>query len=137
MDSFDGLVYGRGTSQYLNSSKPLQLANIIPSISDHPAIVFPNTHIVKIIDSEEVISPPKGVKYITKSISGIRSIVVNNEIFAMWSNDGLAALPALFQEQIEGDDVRVHVCHDKVFAVKISIQMEWIIATQKLSHLKK
>ena len=120
LDSYDGLVYGRGASQYLNSSKPLQLANLIPVISNYSSIELPHTTIIKGSNIEGIHSPPKGTKYITKSISGIRSKVVNNETFSVWNRDGLTALPTLFQKQIDGEDVRVHVCHNKVFAVKIS-----------------
>ena len=120
LDSFDGLVYGRGRSQYLNASKPLQLAHILPVMRAHHAIALPDTTIIKMMDNLAVISGSRGAQYITKSISGIRSIVVNNTVFDTWEKDGLNALPTLFQAQIQGDDVRIHVCHDQLFAVKIS-----------------
>jgi len=69
---------------------------------------------------KEIMSSSTGINYITKSISGIRSIVVNNQTFSKWEKAGLNALPTLFQKQIEGDDIRVHVCHSQVIAIKIT-----------------
>lgn len=120
LDSFDGLVYGRGSAQYLNASKPMQLAHVLPVMHAYHAVALPDTTIIKMMDHPAGISEPSGVQYITKSISGVRSIVVNNHVFDRWEQNGLHTLPTLFQKQIEGDDIRVHVCHDQVFAVKIT-----------------
>jgi hypothetical protein len=47
LHSFDGLVYGKSSSQYFNSSKSLQLANTISPISHYNSITFPRTIIIK------------------------------------------------------------------------------------------
>ena len=47
--------------------------------------------------------------YIVKSLSGVRSIVVDDKDFSLWDFSNLEHLPVLFQEKVEGYDLRVHV----------------------------
>jgi hypothetical protein len=119
LENFDGLVYGRGGSEYFNSSKPLQLSNLLPSIQTYSSIALPDTIIIKGASIDSIVGSLVETQLITKSISGVRSIVVNNNTFDKWGKAGLQALPTLFQKQIMGVDIRVHVLHQQIIATKI------------------
>jgi glutathione synthase/RimK-type ligase-like ATP-grasp enzyme len=98
----------------------LQLAHVLPTLATYSYISIPPTTIIKGIGYEKVTSPPQDRQYITKFLSDIRSIVVNNSTFRQWDKEGIQNLPTLFQEHIKGIDWRIQVCGDQVFAVKIN-----------------
>jgi hypothetical protein len=120
LNSYNGIVYGRSCIQHPNSSKALQLLRLIPIIAQYSNISCPETFIIKgkSIFSQKIFVTTD--HYITKSISSIRSIVVTNDVFSTWDLENLNYLPTLFQKQIDGPDIRVHVCGNKFFAIKIS-----------------
>ncbi|MCH9756845.1 MAG: ATP-grasp domain-containing protein [Gammaproteobacteria bacterium] len=60
---------------------------------------------------------------IVKSLSGIRSIVVDQKQYAHWNKKNIHHLPVLFQEKIEGQDLRVHVIQNQTFS-KLSLSKD-------------
>ncbi len=62
---------------------------------------------------------------IVKSLSGIRSIVVDETTHQHWDKNQLAHLPVLFQEKVKGQDLRVHVIENKTFS-KLSLSKKHV-----------
>lgn len=58
--------------------------------------------------------------YIVKSLSGIRSIVVDEKEFKKWHLASINNLPVLFQEKVSGNDLRVHIVNGNVYG-KLSL----------------
>lgn len=56
---------------------------------------------------------------VVKSCSNIRSKVVSEEVFFHWETKSLYHLPTLFQEKINGKDIRVHICGENIWALRI------------------
>jgi hypothetical protein len=97
------LVVNRLSSQSSNLSKPWQLERIRPFFD------IPRTLVTT--DPERaaafVLACGRGI---VKSVSAVRSVV--HEVVAGRPMDDVAHCPTLFQERIDGTDVRVHVIGD-------------------------
>lgn len=59
--------------------------------------------------------------YIVKSLSAVRSQVVDSEVYDNWDVNNLNNLPTLFQQKISGQDLRVHIVDNNCYA-KLSLQ---------------
>ena len=107
-------VVNRPASTYSNRSKPYQ-ALIIRQFG----FAIPKTLISNDPDAARHFYDECEGKLICKSISGVRSMVrrVNKEDFG--NLDLLANRPIQFQEYLPGDNIRVHVIDERVFAVRI------------------
>ncbi len=103
-------VVTRPYDQFRNTSKPFQQITTLQSIQT------PFTSIIKKYKT----SLPK--KSVVKSISSVRSIVVDENIYKQWNAEALSHLPVQFQEKIDGKNIRVHVVDDEVFAHEVHIQ---------------
>lgn len=71
---------------------------------------------------------------VVKSCSSIRSRVATQDEFEGWDPKNLKNIPTLFQEKIEGVDVRVHLCGDSVWAllIKGKDSIDYRYATREL-----
>eukprot|EP01132_Coremiostelium_polycephalum_P000162 gene162-216_t len=100
----------------------------LPTLEDklRGVLIYYHTTIIKSVNLEDI-SLTKNSKYITKSISGVRSMVVNNDEFSTWNKEGLNALPTLFQKQVDGNDVRVHITISQE-------SVDFCLATSYLEH---
>ena len=117
IDLFDIIparIVNRRRSMMSNNSKPYQSILIRKA-----GFSIPDTLITNVPD-EANDYVDKHTHVIYKSISAIRSTVkkVDNEDKERFKN--LVFLPTQFQKMISGDNVRVHVVGDKVFATKIN-----------------
>lgn len=98
--------------QFSNNSKPYQYSQI----HSENSVRCPNTtitnsrdHMLKLTESATIV----------KSLSGIRSVVINQDIWSDWIEDTYFGVPAMFQQCVFGDDIRVHATRDKTFSVKV------------------
>ena len=60
----------------------------------------------------------KDSSYIVKSLSGVRSIVVDENNYSNWDVTHINNLPVLFQEKVVGNDLRAHVIGKQIFCKK-------------------
>jgi hypothetical protein len=56
---------------------------------------------------------------IVKSLSGVRSDVLDNKEFDQWDKARLNDLPTLFQEVVSGEDIRIHKLYDALCGKRI------------------
>ncbi len=113
INSLDIPVIGCSENMHLNGTKPTQLVNASLSVNGMN-LKTPETYIVSgpwlLVD--RLIE--KHGSIVVKSISGIRSRAVDNQTFSKWDRNSLKFGPQMFQEKIEGEDLRVHVCGKSV-----------------------
>lgn len=105
---------GASENMQLNGTKPTQLLTSLQAIESNSILKIPSTYIISGPWSfvEELLK--KHDSLIVKSLSGIRSHVVDDSIFTTWPRENLQFAPQMFQEKISGSDLRVHVCGDFV-----------------------
>jgi hypothetical protein len=120
VDIWPGKVFCAPKSQCSNESKPYQLNHPLRAAAKNkPMISIGTSYIIKgSALYQKKITHNKS--YIVKSLSGIRSIVVDQTEFMQWEKNNIQNLPVLFQEKAEGQDVRVHVIANKTFS-KLSL----------------
>ena len=109
-------VMNRGSTNESNSAKGLQVQLI------RPYLPVPDTLITNDVEQLYLFWKEHG-RVVFKSCSGERSIVteLDEEIFAARAAN-LSSCPVLFQQYIEGTDIRVHVVGTEVFATAITSQ---------------
>ena len=114
IDSWNGTVLCSPKQQTTNESKLFQLNNsLIRASKRFSHISIGESYVIKGMQSFEKLNKEKS--YIVKSMSGIRSIVVDNEEYDKWNKKNMNSIPTLFQEKIEGCDLRVHIVNKKTF----------------------
>jgi glutathione synthase/RimK-type ligase-like ATP-grasp enzyme len=106
-------VVNRCSAMGSNSSKPYQAQAI-----RRAGFEIPETLITNRPDEALRFFEERG-EVIYKSISGVRSIVHTLERADLPRLDRIRACPVQFQEKVPGDDVRVHVVADRLFATRI------------------
>ncbi len=115
VELWEGTVLCSPNKQLINESKLFQLNNSLRrSAANTESVSIGKSHVIK--GRKHFYKLNKNKKYIVKSLSGIRSIVVENDEFSSWDQQNLNNLPVLFQEKADGNDLRVHVIADQVFA---------------------
>lgn len=114
VDSWDGKVVCAPNKQNNNESKLYQLnTSLLASCEKNKNISIGKSYVIKGHESYEQL--PIGKSYIVKSLSGIRSIVVDEKDFKNWNQSNINNLPVLFQEKVDGNDLRVHVVNGNVY----------------------
>ena len=114
VDNWKGRVLCAPQKQVLNESKLYQLNNsLLKSASEKSCISIGKSYVIKGRKMHESMDPKKS--YIVKSLSGVRSIVVDEKTHGHWDKESINHLPVLFQEKAEGRDLRVHVINKKTF----------------------
>ncbi len=113
VDTWPKRVICAPQKQQTNESKLYQLTHSLLEASQQSAqISIGKSYVVK---GQNILARlPGKTSYIVKSLSGIRSIVVDETHFSQWNASGLAALPALFQVKVPGQDLRVHVVNNQL-----------------------
>jgi len=115
VDMWDGYVLCSPNKQMNNESKPFQLNNsLMRSSRGLKQISIGHSHLIKGKNKHKLLNNKKS--YIVKSISGIRSIVVDSQTYDSWDKNKINNIPVLFQEKVDGDDLRVHVINNKTFS---------------------
>jgi glutathione synthase/RimK-type ligase-like ATP-grasp enzyme len=112
-DTTNALVVNRPSAMALNGSKPAQLAVIAQMGLD-----VPDTLVTTDPDEVRRFHRLHG-QLIYKSVSGVRSIVARLDARRIDRLEDVANCPTQFQQFVPGDDVRVHVVGDQVFATLV------------------
>jgi hypothetical protein len=113
LDVADARIVNRPREMHSNGSKPYQ-AQLIAAAG----FEVPESLITTDPDAVRVFAARVG-PLVFKSISGIRSIVRRLDDGYLERLDRVRALPTQFQALVEGDDIRVHVVGDELFATRI------------------
>lgn len=115
-------VIGAKCKHFSNSSKGYQLTHSIrKAIKNNPQdsnIRLPNSYYLQ-GNPDQLKKLLRKHELIVKSSSYVRSKVVNQNTFLKWRSSRYLKLPTLFQEYIEGCDIRIHALHNKQWGVKI------------------
>lgn len=119
LDLWDGNLIGQKRDHHHNSSKIYQAITSIGEAKRKADanIRYPHSFFIK---GEIDLTDHFKVDMIVKSCSNMRSRVVSQEEFREWDVKNLNNLPTLFQEKIDGKDVRVHVCKGNLWVVLIN-----------------
>lgn len=122
IDSWEGKVLCAPSSQHNNESKLYQLNQSLKlAANNKPSVSIGHSYVVKGQECFKQLSPNKS--YIVKSLSGIRSRVVDEAHYNEWSLKNLENLPVLFQEKVAGNDLRIHVLNSNLYG-KFSVEKE-------------
>lgn len=120
LDIWQGNLIGQKRDHYHNSSKAYQgitsISHAAKSIGDQK-VKYPRSFFLK--GDFGLLKSRFGGSIVVKSCSNIRSKVVSNEVFNQWDLENTRHVPTLFQEKIEGSDIRVHVCGKTIWALKV------------------
>jgi glutathione synthase/RimK-type ligase-like ATP-grasp enzyme len=112
-DSTDAPVINRPSAMAANNSKPYQLGVIARA-----GFEVPDTLVTTDPNEVRRFHALHG-RLVYKSVSGVRSIVAQLDPRRLGDLADVANCPTQFQQYIEGDDVRVHVVGDEVFATLV------------------
>lgn len=118
VDCWDGKVVCAPKKQNNNESKLYQLNTSLKASSKNRNISIGKSTVLKGEGALEHLATDKS--YIVKSLSGIRSIVVDDKKFKKWPLASINNLPVLFQEKVSGNDLRVHIVNGNVYG-KLSL----------------
>lgn len=119
VDMWNGTVLCSPKKQSTNESKLYQLNNsLVLSAKKNPGISIGKSYVIKGARAYKLAKC--GGAYIVKSLSGIRSVVVDDEHYLKWNTANINNIPVLFQEKIIGNDLRVHIINNKTFG-KLSL----------------
>lgn len=122
LEIYDGYILCHPRKQIPNESKLFQLNNSLKkALQDNRSISIGRSFVIKGNKGTDLLNSKKS--YIVKSLSGVRSIVVGEDDYKKWNQNDINSIPVLFQEKIEGHDLRIHILNNKLFA--------------KRSHIKK
>ncbi|MDF1678244.1 MAG: hypothetical protein P1U32_06065 [Legionellaceae bacterium] len=114
-DNWQGKILCAPKHQCTNESKPYQLLHSLKKAAqNNPLVSIGKSYIIK--GPHLYTKKIKEKNCIVKSLSGIRSIVVDQTAFSQWDKRAIHHLPVLFQEKVNGYDVRTHVIQSKTFS---------------------
>lgn len=122
--SWTGKVLCSPRAQMNNESKLYQLNHSLRAAQgSSQSISLGKSYVIKGRRKFEQL--PQEKSYIVKSLCSIRSIVVDESAFQYWHSNALNNLPVLFQEKVEGEDLRIHVINGKIHG-KISLKKQQV-----------
>ena len=104
------LQIGAHYDNFYNQSKIFQLNETIhPALKEAQAfsVTTPVSHFIKGDVSFLQMIKNEKKQMIVKSCSSTRSKVVDQSVFLKWTKRNIHTIPTLFQEKIEGEDVRI------------------------------
>lgn len=113
LDASDAFVLNKTAPSCTNNSKPLQL-----SLIRKAGFQIPETLITTNVNEAKAFLK-KHTDVIFKSVSGVRSIVEKVSALHEQKLDDVKWCPTLFQKVVPGNNYRVHVIKDEIFAVRI------------------
>jgi hypothetical protein len=108
LNTWQGKILCAPKSQCTNESKLYQLNQCLKKAAQHTSLIsIGKSYVIKGpgLYAQKIASK----SCIVKSLSGIRSIVVDKAAYQHWDPHSIHHLPVLFQEKVEGPDLRVHV----------------------------
>lgn len=122
LDMWNGVSLGQRGDNFHNASKMYQtIASLVKArelVNCNKEVSFPRSFFLK--GSFSRLRECFKGSLIVKSCSGIRSKVATDEEFQHWDFKNLFFLPTLFQEKIEGKDIRVHLCQKAIWPLSIT-----------------
>ena len=122
IDLWDGIMIGQKRDNFHNSSKMYQMAKSLRLAQEKAqckeVVKMPRSFFVK-GRLGELYKKIDG-QFIVKSCSGVRSRVADEKEYSKWDLENLNNLPTLFQEKIDGQDVRIHICKTYKWALLIT-----------------
>lgn len=118
VDCWNGKVVCAPKNQNNNESKLYQLNTSLKSASKDKNISIGTSSVIKGEGAFAHLANNKS--YIVKSLSGVRSIVVDDQEFKKWPQASINNLPVLLQEKVSGNDLRVHIVNGNVYG-KLSL----------------
>ena len=115
LNLWQGEILCRPMEHRLNNSKLLQtVKTIIPVAKNNPGQCdVPKSYVVKGVKNLGKINLKQ---VIVKSLSGVRSDVIDEKVFSDLDKSSLNHLPILFQHKIIGRDIRVHSLNSRFYA---------------------
>jgi glutathione synthase/RimK-type ligase-like ATP-grasp enzyme len=113
-ETVDCAVLHRPSIAATNASKPTQLQTIAQF-----GFSVPRTLLTNVPDEARNFYEQCGGRVVYKSASAWRSIVRRLEAVDLGRLDEIRSCPVQFQEYVAGDDIRVHVVRERVFATLI------------------
>ena len=117
VESWNGKVLCSPYKQMPNESKLYQINNSLrKSLKPNANISLGVSYVIK--GSKKIDLLRKDSSYIVKSLSGVRSIVVDENNYSSWDVTHINNLPVLFQEKVVGNDLRAHVIGKQIFCKK-------------------
>ncbi len=118
VDSFDDVI-GQTKENHSNWSKPYQIAaTLVPATQAKSSVMRRNIFVPNTVICKGRLNLEWEFRdWIVKSISGVRSIVVDGGVFEKWDASNLFSIPVMFQEKMAGPDVRIHYLDDKMWSV--------------------
>lgn len=117
-DAFEGRVMNRSPGMVTNNSKPLQAQIIARNGFLVPKTLITNSR-TRALDFIAA-NAASGKETIYKSASSVRSIVKTITARDVEKDLSIRACPVQFQERVEGEDYRVHVVGEEIFASRIA-----------------
>lgn len=115
VESWDGMVLCPPKKQMPNESKLYQINNSLRKASqNNSAVSLGVSYVIK--GSKQLDILKQNQSHIVKSLSGVRSVVVDENDYRQWCTKNLNNIPVLFQKKAEGNDLRVHVINRQIFA---------------------
>ena len=119
MSLWKGKIICNPASQMSNESKLFQLNNSLLTASKaYNNIKIGTSFVIK--GKAQFLQLNQDKSYVVKSLSGVRSIVVDQSEYAHWDRNALDNLPVLFQEKIQGMDIRFHILENKLYGKQSS-----------------
>lgn len=117
IELWNGKILCSAKAQLSNESKLFQLNNsLINSSKGKSNISIGTSYIFKGVYNYSYLPSENSKDYIVKSLSGVRSKVVDNHTYENWNKDHIVNLPVLFQQKVNGNDLRVHIIDNNVYA---------------------
>lgn len=119
LDVWEGNLIGQRRDHHHNFSKVYQAITTLRKakrkVSDN-SIKHPRSFFIK---GSPALLGDIQIELIVKSCSNVRSKVVSKEEYGNWDFNNLNNLPTLFQEKINGKDIRVHVCQNNLWSLLV------------------
>lgn len=121
VELWDGIVLCPPKKQMPNESKLYQINNSLRNASQKlSSISLGVSYVIKGTKQLSVLRQDES--HIVKSLSGVRSIVVDENDYKQWCTDNVNNIPVLFQKKVVGNDVRVHVINEVIFAKRSNLK---------------
>lgn len=119
LDIWDGNLIGQKRDHHHNFSKAYQGITSIKNANliSRRSVKYPRSFFIK--GDLAMLKEKTPSSLVVKSCSNMRSTVVSEEIFQDWDQGNLNNLPTMFQEKINGKDIRVHVCEEIIWTLQI------------------
>ena len=120
LEQWDGKLLGQRQYHFQNSSKAYQMICSMrkaQQVDKEGETSLPYTCFIK--GHEKLVEQKLNSSNVVKSCSSYRSKVASRKEFLTWDRKQIKNLPTLFQQQIKGSDLRVHLCDNTFWVLKV------------------